>query len=190
MPHAGLPVTITLVPVGSLDKTLLSVIGEAVARTFGRAWAPAQPLAQPLYAYNAQRRQYLASAILNCLSELHWPATERVLGLVDEDLYVPELNFVFGQALLGGRAAVIALPRLRQGFYGLPDDDRLFRERAIKEAIHELGHTYGLRHCPDRRCVMHFSNSLHDTDEKQATFCVQCRAAVERQSIRPCKGVG
>lgn len=181
MPHAGLPATITLVPIGSLDESLLPVIGEAITQTLGRAWATARPLEPPRYAYDARRRQYLASAILARLRELDLPGPERVLGLVDEDLYVPELNFVFGQASLGGREAVIALPRLRQSFYGLPEDQALFHQRAIKEAIHELGHTYGLRHCPDQRCVMCFSNSLRDTDAKQAMFCTRCRAAVERQ---------
>ncbi len=178
--QAGPPVTITLIPIGSLDESLLPAIGEAISQTFGRPWALGQPLDQPDYAYNARRRQYLSSAILDRLHRLPLPGAERArcVGIVDLDLYVPELNFVFGQASLGGRAAVIALPRLRQSFYGLPDDDRLFRERAIKEAIHELGHTYGLHHCPDRHCVMHFSNSLRDTDVKSTQFCLRCQRSL------------
>jgi archaemetzincin len=105
---------------------------------------------------------------------------ERLLGLVDLDLYTPGLNFVFGQASMGGREALIALPRLRQSFYGLADDEALFHERAIKEAVHELGHTYGLGHCPDATCVMHFSNSLPDTDFKGKGFCAVCKAALAK----------
>lgn len=87
-----------------------------------------------------------------------------------------ELNFVFGLADRATARAIIALPRLRQSFYGLPDDIALFRERAIKEAVHELGHTFGLGHCRDRRCVMAFSNSLADTDRKGQEFCERCQA--------------
>ena len=94
---------------------------------------------------------------------------EKWLGVVDVDLYTPGLNFVFGQAQMGGPAAVIALPRLRQGFYGLPDDEALFHQRAVKEAVHELGH------CRNPRCVMSFSNSLHDVDRKERDFCPSCR---------------
>ena len=83
-----------------------------------------------------------------------------------------------------GREAVIALPRLRQSFYGLPDDEKLFLARAVKEAVHELGHTYGLGHCPDARCVMHFSNSLRDTDFKSHRFCGACRARIPGLSGR------
>jgi archaemetzincin len=105
-----------------------------------------------------------------------YPGVERVIGLADVDCYTSGLNFIFGLATLGGPAAIVALPRLRQSFYGLPEDADLFRERALKEVVHELGHTWGLSHCPDSRCVMHFSNTLHDTDVKGARFCVRCEA--------------
>jgi archaemetzincin len=75
---------------------------------------------------------------------------------------------------MGGPAAIIALPRLRQSFYGLPEDEALYHERAVKEAVHEMGHTYGLGHCRNRRCVMAFSNSLLDTDAKSRHFCARC----------------
>jgi len=96
------------------------------------------------------------------------------------DLYVSSLNFVFGLADQENRRAIIALPRLRQSYYGLPDDTDLFKQRALKEAVHELGHVFGMRHCDDRRCVMAFSNSLADTDCKSHDFCSRCR----RQLLR------
>jgi archaemetzincin len=103
------------------------------------------------------------------------PAVERVLGMIDADCYAPGLNFIFGQAALHGRVAFIALPRLRPSFYGMAEDPPLFRQRVLTEAVHELGHTWGLTHCPDPHCVMHFSNTLHDTDLKGATFCRRCQ---------------
>ena len=95
----------------------------------------------------------------------------RALGVVGVDLFVPELNFVFG--LAEGDHAV-GLARLRAGKLGAADSS-LFRQRVAKEAVHELGHTYGLGHCPNRHCVMAFSNSLHDTDVKSQEFCPICR---------------
>ena len=97
-----------------------------------------------------------------------------MLGLVDLDLFVPELNFVFGLADPAGGRALVALPRLRESFYGGREDEALFLARTVKEAVHELGHTYGLEHCHDRTCVMAFSNSLMDTDHKRAEFCERC----------------
>jgi len=167
--------SIALVPIGQVEEAILSVIGEGLREAFGRGYLIAAPLPHPDYAYSQQRGQYLAGAILRALSELHVPDAERLLGVADLDLYAPGLNFVFGQATMGGREAVIALPRLRQGFYGLPDDPELYQARVVKEAVHELGHTYGLTHCPDPRCVMSFSNSLWDVDRKSHTFCPACR---------------
>lgn len=96
------------------------------------------------------------------------------------DLYVSSLNFVFGLADRENRRAIIALPRLRQSYYRLPDDMNVFKQRVVKESTHELGHVLGLRHCDDRRCVMTFSNSLADTDLKSQDFCLKCR----RQLLR------
>jgi archaemetzincin len=168
---------IYLVPIGAVDEDVLSVVGEGLATALGREWDVTDPLPHPAHAYHQRRQQYLSDAILNRLRQMTLPA-ERLLGLVDLDLYTSGLNFVFGQASMGGREALIALPRLRQSFYGLPDDEALFHERAVKEAVHELGHTYGLSHCPDATCVMHFSNSLPDTDFKGKAFCAVCQAAL------------
>ena len=166
---------IALVPIGQVDEAILAVIGEGLREAFGRDYVIAAPLPHPDYAYDRRRGQYRSDDILARLRRLELPA-ERWLGVVDVDLYTPGLNFVFGQATMGGPAAVIALPRLRQSFYGLPEDRVLFEERAVKEAVHELGHTYGLGHCPDPKCVMYFSNSLLDTDAKSRRFCSACRA--------------
>jgi archaemetzincin len=127
------------------------------------------------FAYNSERKQYYSSAILEKLRNTSSEAGERVLSLVDVDLYVPDLNFVFGEADIVEKLAVISTKRLRQEYYGLPKDEELLLDRTSKESVHELGHTYGLRHCPDKSCVMYFSNSLQDTDFKSSSFCESCK---------------
>jgi archaemetzincin len=168
-------VLVALMPVGKVDSSILETIGTTLGEEFCASCSIGQPLAHPDYAFNPERGQYLSHSILAQLSSLDIPA-DRILGVVDLDLYTPDLNFVFGQASMGGRVALIALPRLRPEFYGDLPDQALFEGRAIKEAIHELGHTMGLGHCPERTCVMHFSNSLADTDFKGRSFCPHCRA--------------
>jgi len=78
--------------------------------------------------------------------------------VVNVDLFVPSLNFVFG--LAAGNTAVISLARLRPEYYGEKKNEYLLRERALKESIHELGHTFGLPHCFNIRCIMHFQTAL------------------------------
>jgi archaemetzincin len=169
---------IVLVPVGEVDGKVLEGLTDDLHRTFGRKVSIGKGMPQPDDAYNKKRNQYLSTTILKTLmAEKDYRAYEKVLGVVDQDLYVPDLNFVFGEA--GRKVAVISLTRLRQEFYHLPQDQNLFYQRVLTEAVHELGHTYGLGHCPNPRCVMFFSNSLTDTDRKGAAFCLECRRKLD-----------
>jgi len=154
----------------------LDIVCGSLTSVFGLPCLAGEGITVPAHAYDSKRRQYLADAFLAVLRSLSVPDAQRLLGVTDVDLYAPGLNFVFGQAVMRGREAVISLVRLRNSFYGLPDDEALLVERTTKEAVHELAHTYGLTHCPQARCVMHFSNSLRDTDAKHVTFCPRCSA--------------
>jgi archaemetzincin len=175
---------IVVAPVGSVDMVVVKHLCTALTASFGVPCRAGDPMPSPGSAFNSPRAQYAAGMILRRLNP---ERSQRILGVVDMDLYVPDLNFVFGLADRGGRSAVIALPRQREEFYGAlgPSTDSaqarsLFLARAAKEAVHELGHTCGLEHCHDRRCVMAFSNSLADTDYKGQGFCSRCRAWIER----------
>ena len=163
---------IVLKPLGNVDNRIIEELKEILGHTFGCPLEIAGKLDMPHKAYNSKRGQHLASELLTTLKASGIAPGARILGIVDVDLYAPELHFVFGWADdIPSDVAIISLYRLKQE---LPPDYGLFLNRAAKEAIHELGHTFGLEHCPKIKCVMHFSNSLHDTDVKEMTFCSQC----------------
>ncbi len=167
--------SILLVPVGGVDQKIMEFLKHDLNTVFHRQMMMGKGMSEPDYAFNKKRNQYLSTAILRTLiEEKEYMVYEKVLGIVDHDLYVPELNFVFGEA--GQKASVISLTRLRQEFYDLPQDQSLFHRRALTEAVHELGHTYGLGHCRSSQCVMFFSNSLMDTDRKGSDFCLECKS--------------
>lgn len=96
------------------------------------------------------------------------------------DLFIPILTFVFGEAMLGGNSAVVSTYRLQEGFYGLADDAEVLLWRLKKEAVHELGHTFGLVHCREFECVMHSSRGIEEVDVKSSEFCEDCTIALGR----------
>jgi archaemetzincin len=168
--------------IGNVDPALIQDICEGLTRTFFGATCKIEnesPILQEK-AFDEKRRQYLSNVILREIqarASKHAEST-RILGLANFDLFVPGLNFVFGEATCPGRAALISLWRLKPEFYGQPPDAELLLERSLKEAVHELGHTLGLRHCSRPSCVMHFSNQILDTDKKQTLFCDQCYSQI------------
>jgi archaemetzincin len=153
-----------------LQKGVMKTFPDTVASVIGDA------LLVPEGAFDKKRGQYNSSKILD---EIRVYATKHgkfnsVLGVVDFDIYISGLNYVFGEAFMPGNAALISLNRLKPEFYGEKSGTNVFPQRVLKEATHELGHTLGLTHCPRSMCVMHFSNSIFDTDKKQSLFCDQC----------------
>jgi archaemetzincin len=174
LPGAAAVVTVRLVSVGSLPPALLGFLQEGVTRELGAAVRMGGNLPLPASCPEGLS-QYPGAPFLAALAAARPPEDEVILGVTGVDLTAPGLNFVFGLADPRGRAAVISLARLYPEFYGQPRDPRLFKERAVKEAVHELGHLLGLGHCPDPVCVMSFSNSLADTDMKRPGFCRPCR---------------
>lgn len=163
---------ITLQPFAGIERSLLVYLRKNLETTFSAEVSVNDPMEIPEDSYNENRGQYLSHRFLERMEPIR--KTGMVLGITHADLYVPDLNFVFGTALPYEKVAVISMARLEPEFHGSKPDEELFKKRALKEAVHELGHLLGLSHCPNFRCVMHFSNSLGDTDRKSAYFCRRC----------------
>ncbi|MGB9663489.1 MAG: archaemetzincin family Zn-dependent metalloprotease [Ignavibacteria bacterium] len=123
--------------------------------------------------YSEERDQYYSTKLLEYVLSNFYDF-KKILMITDFDLYVPVLTFVFGEAQLNGKAAIVSAHRLYPEFYGLPSNEELFLSRLIKEINHELGHTYGLRHCLNFECVMHSSSNVDEIDIKSENFCLKC----------------
>jgi archaemetzincin len=104
----------------------------------------------------------------------------KVLGITDVDLFIPVLTFVFGEAQVDGPAAVVSTARLRLTYDERPVPPALLEARLLKECLHELGHTFGLVHCPDEACLMSRSNSVLEVDQKRPAFCRDCRQRLRK----------
>ena len=161
----------------------LEHLAAVLARTFRTPCRIRPQTLDVAFALDEHRGQYYSTAIIQRLERIADPDA-RILGVTWCDLYVPVLTFVFGEAQLDGNCAVVSTARLAESFYGLPPRPELERERLIKEASHELGHTFGLRHCLDWRCVMASSHAAERLDVKTADFCGSCRKPVLQNGNR------
>lgn len=163
---------IAIVPEGNIDREVLDFLKEGLTRVFVEEVAVMDAFDAPLYALDKERGRYLATAILKDMKDRRYGGHGHLLAVVDRDLFAEGADFVFG--LADGDVSVVSIKRLKESFYGLDDDRRLFLRRALTEAVHELGHTYGLKHCYDTGCAMFFSDSILETDRKGPSFCKAC----------------
>jgi archaemetzincin len=135
------------------------------------------------YAFDRERNQYHSTQILAQLAEMAPPCAAKVLALTRVDLFIPILTFVYGEAQLGGRASIVSIARLQEDLPLLRLRECFF-ERTAKEAVHELAHTFNLRHCKDETCIMHYCRNLRDVDRKQNLLCRYCRTLLDDEFRR------
>jgi len=165
--------TLKIIPFGDIPKEVLDAIEEEFRYSLKILCDISEPMGMPKEFYNQFRHQFLANRILDFLSERF---KGRVLAITDEDLYSERLSFIFGQAELPGRVAIVSIHRLNPTFYKQPSDKKLLVERTVKETVHEAGHAFfGLTHCKDPRCVMSFSSTIFDVDRKNKSLCEECK---------------
>ena len=169
---------LTVIPVGSVPPDLTETFLPFLSSLLVLDCALAPSGLDPAFARNQERGQTNARDLLLRLEERAALLGTLVLGITEDDLYSPVFTFVFGEARLSGQAAVFSLNRLRPERYGLPADPELLGSRARREALHELGHLFGLPHCKSPDCAMRFSGSAEEIDLKKDTLCKACIAAV------------
>jgi archaemetzincin len=169
----------------AINLELLDDLAAELARIFQVSCPVHEEIFVADFAYDRSRDQFHSTAILQRMQSLAGDAEARYLGITSLDLCIPILTFVFGEAQLAGRCALVSLHRLGEEFYGLPPNANLLWERLVKESVHELGHVLGLRHCLDWRCVMASTHDVERLDLKGEEYCPSCLAAAGLQSPAP-----
>jgi len=173
------PQFIYVIPLGDVDGEYLSSVAESIEEQFSLPVKITANQGIPSFALDMARQQYNSNTILQKLLNEAPADALKILGVTDVDLFNPIFSYVFGEAQFKGMGAVISSFRLR----GNPDNENAVGcpplvNRLEKEAIHELGHTFGLKHCVDPDCVMQYSVGLECADRKFSYFCRACRELI------------
>ncbi len=172
-----------LLPVGKIAVSLLEDLRAVIPQAIPVRCEILPFSLDPAPSYHSERQQFHSSEILQRMQSIVRPKDWRVLAVAEVDLYIPILKYVFGEAQMGGPCAVVSSYRLRQEFYGLDRDDSLMRARLIKECVHELGHTFHLRHCQDYLCAMASSHSVEWIDLRENRLCDACQYQLESNGV-------
>ncbi len=180
---------VTLLRLGDADRGVLDLLRAELAGELGLPVVLSEATPDISGFFDQERLQFNSTGIVRLLhgmfakdpprAEVQDIRAPKVLGVLADDLFIPVLTFVFGEAQLGGTAAVVSYHRLQNERYGLPRDPARMMERLVKESLHELGHTFGLVHCMSQECVMHASTDVEDIDLKGDAFCRACKGAME-----------
>ncbi|MCD4783007.1 MAG: archaemetzincin family Zn-dependent metalloprotease [Candidatus Eremiobacteraeota bacterium] len=165
---------IKLIPLGKVPGDIQEYLTEALQGVFRKKVFRLKKQKIPTQAFDLNRSQYNSKELIEFL-QAQKTYKEKIIGLINEDIFKPGFPFVFGEANSLKDVAVVSLWRFEQNMEFFDCDPELFKSRGKKEAIQKMGHIYGLRHCVNPNCVMFYSHTISDIDVKSDEFCTHCK---------------
>jgi archaemetzincin len=176
---SGSPPFLGLVPLNPVDLDIPRDLCPAIADFFSLPVEVLPPKLLPPQTHHLVRQQYHSTQLLEYLLKENDNEPLRVLGITGVDLYIPIFTFVFGEAQLDGKAAIISTFRPGGGASMIKPSPSVFLERLLKLSVHELGHTFGLPHCRRESCLMSFAANLEKLDLKNLELCEYCQILLD-----------
>ncbi len=174
---------ILISPVGDLSDELMAALAGEIQRVFGFSVSIESVLQDLSFALDQNRNQHHSTMILEQLAANAPARAVKAIAIAQVDLFIPILTHVYGEAQLGGTASVVSTFRLNESQSGMNISPK-YIGRIVKEAIHELGHTFNLRHCPEDTCIMHYCRNEEDVDRKSDELCRYCKVMLEDEIKR------
>lgn len=167
---------VDVIPIGDLSPQVKREASGALRSIYGTEISLHAPQSLPDDAYDRARDQYRAEALIDLAGRIG--TGDKNIALTAIDLFYRRRNYVFGLAYLDGNASVVSTYRLQtssDGGFSNKSASEIFADRVRKEVVHEVGHTVGLEHCENPRCVMNFSPTVREVDVKEEALCGTCQ---------------
>jgi len=165
---------IKLIPLGKIPGEIQDFLIEVLQGIFRKKVFKLKTQKIPIQAFDLNRSQYSSKELIEYLQaqKIH---KEKILGLINEDIFKPGFPFIFGESNSLKKVALVSFWRFEQNMKFFDCDPELFKSRIKKEAIQKMGHLYGLRHCTNPKCVMYYSHTISEIDGKSDQFCERCK---------------
>lgn len=132
------------------------------------------PFALPKAAYYQPNNRYKADSIIDFLKARN-PDNLVTLGITTKDISTSKGSYsdwgIMGLGYCPGKSCVASTFRLH-------GNNKL--EKLVKVALHELGHTQGLKHCPQEGCLMRDAKGKDHLNQLN-TFCSSCKKVMEKE---------
>ena len=165
-----------IVPIDEIDEQLINNLSYKLGNVFKlniriKKWNTISEIPRSEFKF---RSMYRSTELLNYFSENALEKNCKILFIADHDLYSPVFSKFYGEAQLNGKTGILSLFHLKEENRNRIINKQILLSRVEKEAIHEVGHLFGLIHCREKNCVMHLSSTINDIDVKSSLFCNHC----------------
>jgi len=194
---------IRIIPMGIVSSEDVVLLRQILKQNFFTTTVQihiVEPRDLPQSAFDQSRNQYNAKSLIQSFEKTGHPSV-RLVGVIDEDMYVPGLPFVFSIAKPEGNSVILSTQRLREDYSGKTlyrydgtleesaevislAEEGVTRQRYRKSIMRALGLTFGFKPAPDTSCMMAFSNNLYELDRKRTEWCGE-----EREMIQSMQGI-
>ena len=179
-------VIIGIQPIGYVNPAYINEIKKQIELSYSMKVVvnPSAPVPSSAFV-NIKSPRYRAEKLLNFLDSVKADTITKLVGVVEKDISFTKRNSaglvkqpyntyfdfgIFGLGRLPGNVCVLSTYRLKS------TNRMQLNSRLRKISVHELGHTFGLKHCPTKKCVMNDANeSIKTIDNAGFEICDKCR---------------
>lgn len=164
---------IVVQPLGAFSKEEARAIARQI-KSMGATAVVKDNLPIPKSCYYMPRNRYRADSLIRFL-KTRVGSDSIIVGVLNEDISTTKDGVadrgVMGLGYRPGNSCVVSSFRINR---------KKRSEQLYKVVLHELGHTEGLDHCPEKTCLMRDAEGGNPLDEEN-NFCNQCKAQLKRK---------